>query len=139
MGEVDGADPNPQVADRGHQQGARRHGGQEVGHVQHLQVTGYVRDPQGPLQPAEVLEEAQSLGHVPEPLVLLLREAGGDEGGVPEDFARDGDCAVAGGRQRAGAVHDLLEHRVEVQALVNAEAGLAQTREALLQLLYPSA
>jgi hypothetical protein len=35
-------------------------------------------------------------------------------------FAQDGYGPVAGGRQRPGAVHHLLELRVEVQALVDA-------------------
>ena len=130
MGQVDGADPDPQVANRGHHQGVHRQRGQEIGHVQCLQVAVDVRDPQRLLQPAEVLEEAQSLRHVPEPLVLLLGDTGDDERGAPEDFARDGDRPVARGRQRPGAVHHLLQHRVEVQALVDAEAGLAQARQA---------
>jgi len=43
---------------------------------------------------------------------------------------------TAGQGQGAGGVEDALEHLVEVQALVDAEAGLAEARQALPQRLY---
>ena len=38
--------------------------------------------------------------------------------------------------QRAGAVEDFLQYRVQVEALIHAAAGLAQLGEAVAQRLY---
>ncbi len=95
MGQVDRAHPGLLVADGSDQQGGRRHGGQEIRHVQGSQVAGYIRDPQGLLQAAEVLEEPQPFRHVPQPLVLFLRQAGDDEVRQVPGFVENGDGRVA--------------------------------------------
>ena len=41
-------------------------------------------------------------------------------------------------RQRAGAVQDALQHRVEVEAFVDPKVGLVQTGQALTQRFYVS-
>ena len=138
MSQIDRADPDPLVADRSDQQGLHRHRGQEPGHVQRPQVAVDVRDPQGLLEPVEILGESRSLQHVPQTLVLLPGETGDDGVGSLSAFVKNGYRPVARGRQRLGAVHYLLQHRVEVEALVDAEAGPAQAREAIFQFMYPS-
>ena len=50
-------------------------------------------------------------------------------------IVQQGHNAVAGAGQGAGRVQRPLEHLVEVQALVDAEAGLAQAEQAFLQSL----
>ena len=137
VSQIDCADTDPPVTNRGHQQGGRRYGGQELGHVQCSQVAVYVRDPQGLGKTAEVLEEPQPFRHVPEPLVLLVGQAGDDEVSRVPVLSKDGDRPVARGGERPCAVHHALQHGVEIEVLRDAKAGLAQAGEALLQIPYP--
>ena len=56
----------------------------------------------------------------------------------PPRIVQEGDDPVAGAGQRPGAVQDPLEHRPEVQALVDAQAGLAEAGQPLPQgLVFP--
>ena len=64
----------------------------------------------------------------------------GTQAGDPEvlDAAgavQSGAQGIAGVRKGPGAVQDSLEHRVQVQALVDVQAGLAQAGEAVPQRL----
>ena len=65
VSKIDGADADSLVTHWCHQQRGRRHRGRELGQPQRAQVAGDVRDSEGSLHRAEVLEESQSLGHVP--------------------------------------------------------------------------
>ena len=138
MAQVDRADSNPPMADRSHQQGGQRHGGHEVRHAQFSQVAVDIRDPQRLGKAAEVLEESQPFRHVPQPLVLLPGHTGDDEIGRLGAISNDGDRPVARGGERPCTVHHTLQHGVEVEVFGDAKTGLAQAREALLQLAYPS-
>ena len=51
----------------------------------------------------------------------------------PSPVVQEGHHPVAGAGQGAGRVQRPLEHLVEVQALVDAQAGLTETGEAFLQ------
>lgn len=53
-------------------------------------------------------------------------------------FVHGGDDAVAGSRETGGGVEHPLQHRLELEALVDADTGLAQAGEALFQLPYPA-
>ena len=53
-------------------------------------------------------------------------------------FVHRRDEAVPGSGENPGRVEHLLQHRVELEALVDANTGIAQPRQALLELLYPS-
>ena len=133
VSQVDDAHALSLVADRRHQQGVKRHRRQQLGQVQRSQVACYVRHPQGLRDSAEILEEPPSLGQVPKSPVLRHRQAGDDEVGRLPGSAGDGERPVAGASQGACCVHRFLEHGVEVQALVDAEAGRAQTGQPLPQ------
>ncbi len=95
VGKVDRADADPLVADRGDEQGGHGYAGQEVGHVQRLQVDVYVRNAERLQEPAEVFEESLALGHVPQRLVLLRGQAGDDEVRQLPAISKGGDRAVA--------------------------------------------
>ena len=96
-------------------------------------MTGEVRHPQGLSQVAQVLEEAHPLGHLPKFSRLLGSKAGGKAVLNLARGVKEGDDAVLGGGQVPRAVQHPLEHRLEVQAFVDAAAGLAETGEAFSQ------
>ena len=86
------------------------------------------------LDVAEVLEEHHPFGQVREPPVLFRSQPGGYEVLYLPRLIQQGDDAVARPGQGAGAVQHPLEHRVEVEALVDAQAGLAQAGQPVPQL-----
>ena len=53
--------------------------------------------------------------------------------GPPPRIVPEGDDPVAGAGEGAGAVHHVLEHRPEVQAFADAQAGLAEPGQLLSQ------
>ena len=63
--------------------------------------------------------------------VLLGSHAGGEQRFHQTRIVEGGDHAVPGAGQRACAVHDLLEHVVEVQTLVDAQGGLGEPGQAV--------
>ena len=139
LADVEGPDALPLVADgRGEegQNGADRHRRAELGKAQRPGVAVEVPQSQRFGNPAEVLEELQPFGQLHKSLALFRSQPGGDEVLYPPRLIQQGDDAVAGPGQRAGAVQDPLEHRVEVEALVDAQAGLAEPGQPVPQLRY---
>ena len=108
----------------------------ELGKAQRPGVAVEVPQSQRFGNPAEVLEEHQPFGQLHESLALLWSQPGGDEVLYPPRFIQEGDDAVARPGQRAGGVQHPLEHRVEVEALVDAQAGLAEPGQPVPQLRY---
>ena len=86
------------------------------------------------LDVAEVLEEHHPFGQVREPPVLFRGQPGGYKVLYLPRLIQQGDDAVAGAGQGAGAVQHPLEHRVEVEALVDAQAGLAEAGQPVAKL-----
>ena len=139
LAHVEGPDALPQAADgRGQegQNGADRHRRAELGKAQRPGVAVEVPQSQRFGNPAEALEELQPFGQLHKSLALFRSQPGGDEVLYPPRLVQQGDDAVAGAGQRAGAVQDPLQHRVEVEALVDAQAGLAQPGQPVPQLRY---
>ena len=86
-----------------------------------------VRDPQRLLKTVEVVEDLQSRRPMsPDSLGLFGGKAGGEEVPHPSGLIKEGDHPVAGLRESTCRVQHLLQHRVEVEALVDAQTGLAQ-------------
>ena len=65
--------------------------------------------------------------------MLLGGHARGDESLMPARFVDDGEAPEACAGQFAGAVDHDLQHAVELEALVDVEAGLAQPQHPLAQ------
>ena len=82
-----------------------------------------------------MLEEPRSVGPLGKLAVLLGSQAGGEElAGLPAGI--DGrDRTVAGAGQRAGALDDLLQNGVQVEACADAQDGRAQPGETVPQHL----
>ena len=100
-------------------------------------MAGQVGHPQSTRHRVQVFQEPGPVRQVPVLMRLLCAHAGEEEVLEAAGIVGQGDGAVAGAGERPGRVHDPLEHRVEVQALVDAETGLAEESQALLQSLYP--
>ena len=81
-------------------------------------------------------KKLQPFGQLHESLALFRGQPGGDEVLYPPRLIQQGDDAVARPGQRAGGVQHPLEHRVKVEALIDAQAGLAELGEAVAQLRY---
>ena len=92
-----------------------------------------VRQPQRFADAAEPLEEEHTVGKLGELAALLGGQSGVEEVLDAPGVVQEGDDAVAGAGQGAGAVQDALEHVVEVQALADAQAGLAEAGQPLAQ------
>ena len=78
-----------------------------------------------------MLEERQSFGYLPQPPGLLGSQAGDQKLLYASRFIEGGDEGVLRPGQRPGPVRNALQYRVEVDALVDAQAGLAQPGEAV--------
>ena len=89
--------------------------------------------PHGGRQPAEVSEELVALRHLGQPAVFFGSGTGAEEGVFVSGVVDGGDDAVASAGEGTGAVEDLPEDVVQVQALVDVEAGLAEAGETVLQ------
>ena len=97
-----------------------------------------VPQPQRFADSAELLEEQHPVGKLGELPGLIGSQPGIEEVLYPPPVVQEGDDPVAGAGQRPGAVQDPLEHGVEVQALVDAQAGLAEAGQPLPQgLVFP--
>ena len=123
LADVEGPDALPKVADGRGQEGkgrAHRHRREELGQAQLPDVTVEVPQPQRLLDVAEVLEEHHPFGQVREPPVLFRSQPGGYKVLYLPRLIQQGDDAVARPGQGAGGVQHSLEHRVEVEALVDA-------------------
>ena len=80
--------------------------------------------------PLEELVPVRPVRHVP---ALVRRQAGGDELLDRAAFVDSRDHAVAGAGQRAGAVDDLVQDGVEVEARADAQDRHAEPLDALAQ------
>ena len=103
------------------------------GEAERAHIGGHVRQPERAREVAEELEQPRPVGPLLHPPVLLVGEPGGDEVPGLARLVDGGDGAVARAGERAGALDDLLEHRVEVEAGADAQAGRAQGGDALAQ------
>ena len=131
LAEKEVADMHPPVPHRHCLQGLRQR--QLLGIAERADVGGHVRQPQRARKILEVFEElvpVRPLRHVP---ALVRRQAGGDE---LLDRAGVVDCRdhpVAGAGQRAGAVDDLAQDGVEVEARADAQDRRAEPRDSFAQ------
>ena len=116
-----------EAVDRPHRRGS--------GEAQAPQVLHQVGQAQGLGDAGQGLEDAQAVRHEPELLRLIAAQPGGEEVLQRAVVAEEGHHAVACAGQGAGRVQRPLEHLVEVQALVYAQAGRTEARQALPQRL----
>ena len=117
-------------------QGLRRQ--QVGGKAERTDVGGQVPHPQRSRQVPQVLEEPRPVRPGRQQLVFVGRDAGGDEVlGLPA-FVEGGDSAVSGAGQGAGALDDLVQDGVEVEAGADAQDGRAQPGDAVSQRLVLS-
>ena len=86
---------------------------------------------------AQVLEQPHPAGQLPEQPGLLGGHPGGEEVRYPSRIVQEGDDAIAGFGERPGGVQNALQHRVEVEAFVDAQAGRAQPVPQLRYLPLP--
>ena len=136
LGQEDAAHPLAQVQHRGRQEGdpgAHRQRRRHLGQTLVPQVAQQVGDPQGAGELAQVPEVLRPARYRPHPFRLVLGHARGEEVPGVAGLVVQGDDAVAGAGEGAGGVQDALQHRVEVQGLVDAQAGLAEQGQALPQ------
>ena len=131
--EADGAQTLAAVPDGSRHEGARARERAEIGQADGVGVAGQVGGAHRHRQAAEVLQERRSVSHRPHALRLLRRHAGSEERVHRPRVIEEGDDAVAGAAERARAVQHLLEDGVELEALVDAEVGLGEAREALAE------
>ena len=139
LAHVEGPDALPQVANGRGKKGKRRahrHRRLKLRKAQGADVAVEVPQTQRLRNPAEVLEEHHPFGQVREPPVLLRSQPGGYKVLYLPRLIQQGDDAVARPGQGAGAVQHPLEHRVEVEALVDAQTGLAEAGQPVAQLRY---
>ena len=137
LAHVEGPDALPQVANgrsKKGQNGADRHRRAELGKAQRPDVAVEVSQSQRLGNPAEVLEEHHPFGQVREPPVLFRGQPGGYKVLYLPRLIQEADDALARPGQGAGAVQHPLEHRIEVEALVDAQAGLAEAGQPVPQL-----
>ena len=136
FGEKEVADRHAPMPHRRSLEGLRPH--QVRGKAELPDVAGQVAESQRSGKVPEVFEEPRPVGPVGQLLVLGGSEAGADEVlGLPRVV--DGrDHAVAGAGQRAGAVDDLLQDGVDVEARADAQDRRAQPGDALPQRLVLS-
>ena len=125
------------AADRRRQTRTDLDGGAELPQPLRPEIGGHIRDPQRFFEPTEVLEEPQTPGKLGEQPVLLGSHARGDESLKPTRPVDDADTAEACAGQFTSAVDDDLQHAVELQALVDAQAGLAQPPQPLVKCTDP--
>ena len=114
----------------------RPQGRADLGQAQRRCMGGKVGEPQRFGQAAQVGEELRSPRQVDESLVVLVRQAGGDEVLELSRVVEDGDAAHPCAGQGARPVQDLLQHGIEVEVFGDVQAGLAQPEEPLPQRRY---
>ena len=85
-----------------------------------------------------MFEQPHALRKVPYPLGLFGSEARRQKVLYLRRIVKEHNDAVQRARQRAGAVQDALQHRVEVEAFVDAKVGLVQPGQALTQRFHLS-
>ena len=132
-GQIEIADMRAAVPNRRSHESPHRH--EVVRKAERPDVGGQVPEPERFREPAEVFEELRPLGQVHQPLVLFRSQAGGDEVLELSRLIKGRDPAVAGTGQRAGALHNFMQNGIDIEALADAQTGLAQPGEALSQRL----
>ena len=80
------------------------------------------------------LEQPVANGDRSDPLPLLGGDARGEERLDATSLAEEGERAVAGADEVAGAVDDLLQDGLEIELAENAEPGIVQGQELLVLL-----
>ena len=131
LGQIEVADMDAAMAHRRALEGLRRQ--QVSGEAERLHIGRNVGDPERSLEIAEILEEPRALGPLHDGPVLRLGDARGDEVLWRPRLVDGGDGAEAGAGQRPGALEDLAEHRLEVEARADPQARRAERRDALAQ------
>ena len=136
LGHVDRPDRDALGTNRHSKKGADRRGRQELGQPHGRDVSGEVVHSQRSGNPAQIGEETRTFRHPPERFALLRRQTGDEEILDLTRLVQRRDQRVSRLRQGPRAVQHAVQHRVEVQALVNPQARLRQARQALLQIAY---
>ena len=95
-----------------------------------------VRHPDRARNRAQVLEEPLPVGDIPDAPGILEGQSGDAEVLQLSPIVQGGDDAVAGPGQGAGALQDALQNVVQVEALVDAETGVAEAGKPLAQRGY---
>ena len=98
-------------------------------------VADEVGEPQGLRDAVEAFEEAHLVGQLPQLAGLLGGHPGGEEVLYASRIVEEGNHAAAGMGQRPRGVQHLLQDGLEVEALVDAEGGLAQRGQPAAQRL----
>ena len=104
----------------------RAGGDREGGEAERADMGGQVRHPQRPGEGAQVLEQRRPVGPFQQRPALVLAEAGNGEVAGRTACVGGGNDAVARAGERAGAVHGLREHGVDIEARADAQDGRAQ-------------
>ena len=94
-------------------------------------VAEQIPQPQWPRGRAKVLEELRSSRPVPQLPGLFGSQARGEQSLHFSGLINEGDDAILGVSQRPGALQHLSQDGLEFEALIDAQAGLAQPGEAL--------
>ena len=129
LGEEEVPDLGAAVAHRRALEGpGERRGGLDA---ERADVAREVGEAQRPRQAAQVLEQARAAGPCEELALLLRGHAREHEPPGRTRLVDGGDEAVARAGERAGALHHLAEHAVEVEACVDAQDGSVQRGGAL--------
>ena len=127
LDQVEVADMHAAMVHRGALEGLHRQ--QVPGQADGAHEGGEVREP-WVRQVTQVLEQLRAAGPCRHGLVFLVGDPGSDEVLGRTRLINCDDRAVAGAGQRLGALHDLAEHGVEVEARADAQQRLGQTGEA---------
>ena len=133
VGQIEVAHLHAPVSDRRPQEAPRQR--RVSRKTQRAEVGRQVPEPERLRNRAQVLPQARPVGQVQEPLVFLGTHAGGDEILQVSQRVHGRDPAAAGAGQRAGALHHLAQDSIDVQALGDAQTGLAQPGEPVSQRL----
>ena len=121
------------VKDGNRQERTRGRGRAELGQAHSPGVAGKVRHPPRARDGVDILEYLRPSRHLPQPLRLGCGKAGGQEVLHSPCRVQGGHHAVLSAGQRPGAVQDPLQNRVQLQAVADEEAGLAEAGLALQQ------
>ena len=133
--EIEVADMDAAMVHRRALQGLERQ--QVRGQTERTHIVGHVVQAQRSGQVAQSLEEPRPVGPLHQLPVLVFGEAGGDEVLGRAGLVDGGDGAVARAGERPGALHDLLEHGLEVEARADAQARRVECGDACVQRLDP--
>ena len=125
LAEIDVTDRHVLMTDRGDQKGSDCQG-LGVGEAERSEIAAEVEDPQRGLKLREVPEQLRPARHGFRPLALRERQPLREEALHLPRGVHDGDRAGAGASQRPGAGQHPVQHRVQVEAGVDAQAGCAQ-------------